>query len=192
MYLRLPIYELYVHIFELKSFEDRREMETIRDGIQALREQTNRKQLALEEVSKRTVTVAIYQLLSHKLYSINVSLIKAKKKIMEERREARRAVMAAREMESTIRIKLKSLDIDNNIKKPQVQSQPLDPQYLFKYPDDENTTTLPMQQFNTSSRSVFAPFSTQNRYQQQNQRFVQSIIFLYIHSGCVHLQARIN
>ena len=33
-----------------KALADRREMEGIRDGIQALREQTNRKQLALEEV----------------------------------------------------------------------------------------------------------------------------------------------
>jgi len=34
----------------MKALADRREMESIRDGIQELREQTNRKQLALEEV----------------------------------------------------------------------------------------------------------------------------------------------
>ena len=65
---------------------------------------------------------------------------------MEERREARRAVMAAREMESTLRVKLSSVDssLSTNLPMdthaaPNTKYQPYSQQY--SYPGDENSSS---------------------------------------------------
>ena len=76
--------------------------------------------------------------------------MQAKKKIMDERREARRAVMAAREMESTLRAKMESV---RNEPQASHQYQPSttlptsNPSFTssvprYVYPSDENSSSL--------------------------------------------------